>query len=41
MQQTIELTQQNQQVHRTVLDNGITVLLVENSAADIISGRIF
>jgi len=29
------------QVHRTVLDNGMTVLTVENPTADIVSGRIF
>ncbi|MEB3182381.1 MAG: pitrilysin family protein [Nostocaceae cyanobacterium] len=28
-------------IHRTVLDNGIVVLVVENPAADIIAGRIF
>lgn len=32
---------QQQIVHRTVLDNGIVVLTVENSAADIIASRIF
>lgn len=30
-----------QLVHRTVLDNGIVVIAVENSAADIIASRIF
>jgi predicted Zn-dependent peptidase len=33
--------QQQQIIHRTVLDNGIVVIAVENSAADIISSRIF
>jgi len=28
-------------IHRTVLDNGIVVIVVENSAADIISTRLF
>lgn len=28
-------------VHRLILDNGITLLLVENQAADLIAGRIF
>lgn len=28
-------------IHRTVLDNGIVVIAVENPAADIIAGRIF
>ncbi|BAZ44262.1 peptidase M16 domain-containing protein [Chondrocystis sp. NIES-4102] len=28
-------------LHRLILDNGITLLLVENQAADIISGRFF
>ncbi|NJN91202.1 MAG: insulinase family protein, partial [Leptolyngbyaceae cyanobacterium SL_5_14] len=32
---------ENRQVHRAVLDNGLVVLAVENSAADIISARIF
>jgi zinc protease len=32
---------QNRNVHRAVLDNGMTVLTVENTAADIISARIF
>ncbi|HEY9693094.1 MAG TPA: pitrilysin family protein [Oculatellaceae cyanobacterium] len=33
--------QQQTTIHRTVLDNGIVVLVVENPAADIIAGRIF
>ena len=32
---------QNQTIHRTVLDNGIVVLVTENPAADIIAARIF
>jgi predicted Zn-dependent peptidase len=32
---------QNQTIHRTVLDNGIVVLVAENPAADIIAARIF
>ncbi len=32
---------QNQTTHRTVLNNGIVVLVAENPAADIIAGRIF
>ncbi len=40
MSQTV--TPQKQQIiHRTVLSNGIVVLAVENSAADIISSRVF
>ena len=31
----------NQTIHRTVLDNGIVVLVAENPAADIIAARIF
>ncbi|AFZ15008.1 processing peptidase [Crinalium epipsammum PCC 9333] len=33
--------QQQTTIHRTLLDNGIVVLVVENPAADIIAGRIF
>ncbi|HBB33163.1 MAG TPA: peptidase M16 [Cyanobacteria bacterium UBA9273] len=33
--------QQQQTIHRTVLDNGIVAIAIENSAADIISSRIF
>jgi zinc protease len=32
---------QNRQVHRTVLENGMVVIAVENPAADIIAARIF
>jgi zinc protease len=31
----------NSHIHRTVLDNGIVVLVTENPTADIIAGRIF
>jgi zinc protease len=41
MPQTVTSLQQQQIIHRTVLDNGIVVIAVENSAADIISSRIF
>ncbi|MBD2464963.1 insulinase family protein [Oscillatoria sp. FACHB-1407] len=34
-------TLQNRNVHRAVLENGMTVLTVENPAADIIAARIF
>ncbi|MFW6357993.1 MAG: M16 family metallopeptidase, partial [Chroococcales cyanobacterium] len=34
-------TQQNSIVHSTVLDNGLTLLSTENTAADIIACRIF
>jgi zinc protease len=34
-------SQQKSHIHRTVLNNGIVVLVVENSAADIIAARIF
>lgn len=33
--------QKQQIIHRSVLNNGIVLIAVENSAADIISGRIF
>ena len=32
---------QNQTIYRTVLDNGMVVLVAENPAADIIAARIF
>jgi predicted Zn-dependent peptidase len=41
MLQNVTPSQQQQTIHRTVLDNGIVVIAVENSAADIISNRIF
>ncbi|MGH2415936.1 MAG: M16 family metallopeptidase, partial [Microcystaceae cyanobacterium] len=34
-------TEHNQIIHRLVLDNGITLIAVENQAADLIAGRIF
>lgn len=40
MSSTIALPQ-NRTIHRTVLNNGITVLIVENPSADIISARLF
>lgn len=40
-QQSATDSLQNQTIHRTVLDNGIVVLVVENPAADIIAARIF
>lgn len=39
--QPVTTLQKQQIIHRTVLNNGIVVIAVENSAADIISGRIF
>ena len=39
--QTLRSTGHNQTIHRFVLDNGITLLSVENQAADVIAGRIF
>jgi predicted Zn-dependent peptidase len=41
MPQTVTFLPQQPIVHRTVLDNGIVVLAIENSAADIIATRIF
>jgi len=38
---TVTRSQPMSLVHRTVLDNGIVVLAIENPAADIIAGRIF
>ena len=35
------ITPQNQTIQRTVLDNGIVVLVAENGAADIVAARIF
>jgi len=39
--QRVTASLQNQNIHRTVLDNGIVVLVAENPAADIIAARIF
>ncbi len=41
MPQTVTFSQQQPTIYRTVLDNGIVVIVVENSAADIIASRIF
>ena len=41
MPQNLTSSPQQQIIHRMVLDNGIVVIVVENSAADIISSRIF
>ena len=41
MPQTVTVLPQQPIVHRTVLDNGIVVLAIENSAADIIATRLF
>ncbi|WP_338017116.1 pitrilysin family protein [Myxacorys almedinensis] len=40
MTSTIALPQ-NRTIHRTVLDNGITVLVTENPSADIVAARLF
>jgi predicted Zn-dependent peptidase len=41
MPQNVNSSQQQQTTHRTVLNNGMVVIAVENSAADIIATRIF
>ncbi|HEY9743926.1 MAG TPA: pitrilysin family protein [Coleofasciculaceae cyanobacterium] len=41
MSENVTSSKQQQIIHRTVLDNGMVVIAVENSAADIISSRIF
>lgn len=41
MPQTVNFFPQQPKIHRTVLSNGIVVLAIENSAADIIATRIF
>ncbi|BCL36497.1 M16 family metallopeptidase [Nostoc sp. MS1] len=41
MTQTVKPSLGHSPIHRTVLDNGIVVLVAENPAADIIAGRIF
>ena len=38
---TSSVISQNRQIHRTVLSNGIVVLVVENPSADIIAARFF
>ena len=35
------LTFQEQTIHRTVLNNGMVVIVFENPTADIIAGRLF
>ena len=39
--QTVKSTENNLNIQRLVLDNGITLISVENQAADIIAARIF
>ena len=39
--QTITSTENNQKIYRSTLNNGITVIAVENNTADVISGKIF
>jgi predicted Zn-dependent peptidase len=41
MTQTVNPSLSNASIHRTVLSNGIVVLVAENPAADIIAGRMF
>lgn len=41
IQQTKTETLQNRTIHRSVLDNGLVVLAVENPAADIVAARIY
>ncbi|HEY9675832.1 MAG TPA: pitrilysin family protein [Waterburya sp.] len=41
MPETVNSLPQQPVIHRTVLDNGIVVLAIENPAADIISTRLF
>ncbi len=41
MLQNVTSAQPQQTIHRTVLNNGIVVIAIENSAADIIASRIF
>ncbi|HAX86755.1 MAG TPA: peptidase M16 [Cyanobacteria bacterium UBA11370] len=41
MPQNVTAPEQQQIIHRTVLDNGIVVIAIENSAADIIATRLF
>jgi zinc protease len=38
---SVTRSRQDSTIHRTVLENGIVLLVVENPAADIIAGRIF
>lgn len=41
IQQTTAQTLQNRTIHRSVLDNGMVVLAVENPAADIVAARLY
>jgi predicted Zn-dependent peptidase len=41
VESSIVVLVQDRSTHRTVLDNGIVVLVTENSAADIVAARIF
>src|SRR5689334_1966826 len=41
MTQTVKPSLSHSPIHRTVLNNGLVVLVAENPAADIIAGRIF
>lgn len=41
MQQRVTPSRPNQTIYRTVLDNGIVVIVVENPSADIIASRIY
>jgi zinc protease len=41
IQQTVPHTLQNRTIHRTVLENGMVVLVVENPAADIVAARLY
>ena len=38
---SLNLTASNSNLHRLILNNGITLLVVENQAADLVSGRFF
>ena len=38
---SVNSTASSQNIHRLVLDNGITLLVVENQASDLVSGRFF
>lgn len=39
--QTVKSAENNQMIRRVVLDNGITLISIENQTADVIAGRIF
>ena len=38
---SLQTKQHQHQIHRTILPNGITLLVVENQAADLVAGRFF